>query len=184
MPAEIDGASNLYLADGADGDREGFVRAFREVWHRIPERFREGMIREWQKGITGQPSSPIIRLVRGYRYSGGNEAFGHTLIFNADVARLMQEAGLLPDLIAHELGHVWHYPVRGAHVANPHATWNQRECEADRLATYWGFNMPRLREWADTHGAEIAEMTGTRHVSWKVDCAEEEKSRPLWADLA
>lgn len=181
---KIDGASNLYLTDGADGDREGFVRAFREVWHRIPERFHEGMVREWRKGIAGQPQSPIIRLERGYRYAGGNEAFGHTLIFNADVTQLMNGAGLLLDLIAHELGHVWHYPLRGSHVANPRATWNQKECEADRLATHWRFNMPGLREWADAHGSEIAKMTGTPHVSWKVDCAEEENSPPLWAELA
>ena len=179
MPLEIDVASNLYLPSEGDGDREAFARIFGDVWFTIPERFRVSMVAEWRRGISGQESSPMIQLVRGYRYAGGNEACGHTLLFNADVARLMQDRHLR-DLIAHELGHVWHYAIKGSLVANPRATWNDRECEADRLAIHWGFDMSGLREWADAHGDQIEAMTGTRHVTWRIDCSQQWSSQPLW----
>lgn len=117
--------------------------------------------------------------MRGYRYAAENVAFGHTIHFNADVARLMQDT-VLRDLIAHELGRVWHYPVKGALVTKPGATWLERECEADRLATHWGFRMKALREFADAHGPAIAEMTGTRHQSWKIDCSQVVLPKPAW----
>ena len=94
VPLEIDAASNLYLPSEGDGDREAFARIFGDVWFTIPERFRKSMVAAWRKGISGQESSPVIQLVRGDRYAGGNEAFGHTLLFNADVARLMQDRHL------------------------------------------------------------------------------------------
>jgi hypothetical protein len=181
MPIEIDATSNLFLPSEGDGDREAFARIFRETWLRIPAPFREALVREWRKGTLMLTSpSPVINLVRGHRYAAENDLFGHVIHFNADLARLMQGSHL-HDLIAHELAHVWHYQVRGSHVANRRSTWEQKECEADRLASHWGFDMTGLREWADAHGKQIAELTGTPHVSWKVDCSREWSFPPLWA---
>lgn len=115
MPMDIDATIGLVLAEDGPGDRERFVRVFRRVWQSLRPDYRDRIIRYWAKF----PGSPLVEMITGYRYPGENDDYGCIIRFNAAAVDWMPEEKLA-GLIAHELGHVWHY-------ANP-------DSESSRLA--------------------------------------------------
>lgn len=147
MPIEIDKASGLSVPDAGPGNRERFAAIFQLVWASIPPRYREQIVAYWKKFRD----RPVIDMLSRFRFPGENEDYGCIVKFNAEAADWMAD-NWLAGLIAHELGHVWHY-------SNPTSESNRparievltpiKEREADTLATEWGYDMKELRAWAN-----------------------------------
>ncbi len=155
MPIEIDVGAGLLIASEGDGNRFRFAQVFREVWFGIPVVDRQAIGAHWHKGIAGQDRSPQIVLLAGYDRPGSNDGFGNTLTFNSCVVDLLDKEGLLANLIAHELGHVYRYATNSpAHAAFP-PNIPAKEDEADAKAVEWGYDMQALRDWTNEHADEM-----------------------------
>ena len=165
MPIEIDAGCKLSLPDAGPGNRKRFAALFQSAWGQIPDEAREVICRWWGKGIVTQATSLVIDFLLGYHLAGECREFGHTIYFNADVADAMPD-DILPNLIGHELAHVWHYTNPESDTNKAPGNVKAKEDEADALADSWGFRMEDLRDWANENSGTIVARTGNPNVGW------------------
>ena len=156
MPIEINSEAGLSITTEGAGNRQRFAEVFGQVWQSIPAEEREEIVAHWEEGFAGQVS-PQIELLAEYELPGKNDAFGNILYFNAEVAELLDDADLLPDLIAHELGHVYCFSISAPGHASFPPIVLAKEDEADAKANDWGYDMHTLRNWTNEHIEEMAD---------------------------
>jgi hypothetical protein len=144
--------------EDVDGSRQRFAHVFRNTWLSIgrPMRgkprpvgepnYRKNMLDFWRRGRDGMPWIPQISLEDGVSKVGSYQRLGG-FEFNSRAVKLVDKAGFLPDLIAHEFAHAWCDTQASSYIRNGHATQDQIEGEANGLATEWGFRMAPLELW-------------------------------------
>jgi hypothetical protein len=148
----IDRNAHLFLARVGDGSREALANSVQEVWNAIPDAAaKRDMQAFWEKGAAGEPWAPKIEMTKKYEKCAGYFTMGRALMFNSQAVDMMVHDGILNDVIGHELAHAWQHTQKGSVLLRDGATEKEIEDDADAIATGWGFDMPRMRQWGTTN---------------------------------
>jgi len=132
-----------------------FVDGFEAAWGRLCKACRNTLVTFWRANAPdSHPSLELadVELAGGYNYRD------YAFRFQREAVKLAQEAGVLVDLVGHELGHSWwHTQQPNCHLTRddlpPQA--EEKEAEANVQARRWGFDMKRLINWANKNLAAL-----------------------------